>query len=62
MHLMEAKTKESEGREKHVPVIEIGDGKVKVSVGSVPHPMEDAHFIEAVQILQNGLVIRKTLH
>ena len=36
---------EDEGREKHVPVIE---GK-KVKVGSVPHPMEDGHYIEWIE-------------
>ena len=32
--------------EKHVPVIAQVDGGYKVTVGSVPHPMEEAHLIE----------------
>jgi superoxide reductase len=44
MNLMDAKTEE-EGNEKHKPVIE---GR-KVKVGSVPHPMEKAHFIEWIE-------------
>ena len=32
--------------EKHVPVIEINDNKVTVTVGSVLHPMLDVHYIE----------------
>lgn len=36
--------------EKHVPVCEVKDGKVFVTVGSVPHPMLPAHYIEWVAI------------
>ena len=36
---------EDEGEEKHVPVIE---GK-RVKVGSVAHPMEDGHYIEWIE-------------
>jgi len=32
--------------EKHVPVVEVKDGKVTVSVGSVTHPMLPEHFIQ----------------
>ncbi|HPQ66609.1 MAG TPA: desulfoferrodoxin, partial [bacterium] len=37
-------------REKHVPVIERTDDGVVVTVGSVPHPMEDKHYIEWIEI------------
>ncbi|MCK4857200.1 MAG: desulfoferrodoxin FeS4 iron-binding domain-containing protein, partial [candidate division Zixibacteria bacterium] len=30
--------------EKHVPVIEKVDGGIKVTIGSVPHPMEEKHY------------------
>ncbi len=33
-------------KEKHVPIIEINDLLVKVSVGSVVHPMQEDHFIK----------------
>ena len=36
--------------EKHVPVYEVKDGKVFVTVGSVAHPMLEEHFIEWVAI------------
>jgi len=36
--------------EKHVPVIEKIDGGVKVTVGSVPHPMDEDHYIEWIQL------------
>jgi superoxide reductase len=36
--------------EKHVPVIEKTEKGVIVKVGSVAHPMEDAHYIEWIEI------------
>ena len=57
MNLMEAKELE-EGNEKHKPVVE---GK-KVIVGSVPHPMEEAHYIEWIEATsENGEVVKKFL-
>ena len=36
--------------EKHVPVFEVKDDKVYVTIGSVNHPMEEAHYIEWVAL------------
>ena len=36
--------------EKHVPVYEVNDGKVVVTVGSVAHPMLEEHYIEWVAL------------
>lgn len=36
--------------EKHVPVFEVRDNKVFVTVGSVEHPMLDEHFIEWIAV------------
>ncbi len=36
--------------EKHVPVVTEEDGQIVVRVGSAPHPMLDAHFIEWIFI------------
>lgn len=36
--------------EKHIPVVSVEDGKVKVDIGSVPHPMIDEHFIQWVYL------------
>lgn len=47
--------------EKHVPVIEIGNGTVTVKVGSVTHPMEDAHYIEWIELIADGEVYCKYL-
>jgi superoxide reductase len=40
-------------REKHVPVISKGDGKIKVAVGAVLHPMLQEHHIEWIAV-DNG--------
>lgn len=36
--------------EKHVPVYEIEDGKVQVTIGEVEHPMLPEHYIEWIAI------------
>ena len=41
--------------EKHVPVIEVNGNIVTVKVGSVEHPMMDAHYIQWIAIeTKNG--------
>lgn len=61
MELMEEKTADS-STEKHVPVIEKIEGGYKVTVGSVPHPMADAHYIEWIELVVNGAVCRRHLN
>jgi len=41
-------------KEKHVPVIEKIDGGYKVKLGSVPHPMEEKHYIEWIELVAGG--------
>ena len=41
-------------KEKHVPAVEKGDGFIKVKVGDVPHPMEEKHYIEWVELIAGG--------
>jgi superoxide reductase len=48
-------------KEKHVPVVARVDGGYKVSVGSVPHPMEDKHSIQWIELEVGGVVQRKAL-
>ena len=36
--------------EKHVPSFEVKDGKVKVRIGSIDHPMIPEHYIEWVSL------------
>lgn len=48
--------------EKHVPMIEKIEGGFKVIVGSTLHPMEEAHFIEWIEITDDaGRVYRRHL-
>ena len=60
MQLMEEKTKDL-GLEKHVPIIEKTKKGIKVKVGSVPHPMEEKHYIEWIEISFNGKTCKKFL-
>lgn len=43
-------------QEKHVPVVVREGGKVKVSVGSVPHPMLPEHHIEWIALVSGDKV------
>ena len=62
MDLMEEKTEAQEGKEKHVPVVEeMGDDKHLIKVGSVPHPMEEGHYIQWIEVITPEKVIRKHL-
>ena len=61
MKLMTENTTDA-ATEKHVPVIEMGDGTITVKVGSVPHPMEDAHYIEWVELVADGKLYRQFLN
>ena len=48
-------------KEKHVPVIEKTTTGIKVTVGSVPHPMEDKHYIEWIELLTGDKALRQFL-
>ncbi len=48
-------------KEKHVPVIEQTEHGIKVRVGSVPHPMEEKHYIEWIEVLADGKACREFL-
>jgi len=61
MEKLVAKTAD-EGKEKHVPVIEEIEGGVKVKVVSVPHPMEDNHYIEWIEVIADGKAYRQFLN
>ncbi|MCK5306722.1 MAG: desulfoferrodoxin [Candidatus Omnitrophica bacterium] len=60
MEKLEAKT-EDEGGEKHVPVMEEGDGGIRVKIGSVEHPMEEKHYIKFIEVLTKDRVGRVEL-
>lgn len=47
--------------EKHVPVVEKVEGGIKVTVGSVAHPMTEEHYIEWIEVVIGGKACRKAL-
>ena len=61
MTLLDEQTADA-AKEKHVPVIEKTDGGNKVTVGSVPHPMVDAHYIVWIGIVADGKSYRQFLN
>jgi superoxide reductase len=48
-------------KEKHVPVVEKAEGGFKVKVGGVPHPMEEKHYIEWIELIADGKAYRQFL-
>jgi superoxide reductase len=60
MVLLVANTTDA-AQEKHVPVIEIKADSITVKIGSVPHPMQDEHFIEWIELMADGKVYRQNL-
>ncbi len=60
MTLLEEQTADA-STEKHVPVIEKIEGGYKVTVGSVPHPMEEKHHIEWIELVADGAAYRQFL-
>lgn len=60
MTLMEENTVDA-AKEKHVPVIEKGNGVITVKVGSVAHPMEEKHYIEWIELIADGKSYRQFL-
>ncbi len=49
MVLQQEKTADA-GKEKHVPVVEKTAKGIIVKIGSIPHPMEEKHYIEWVEV------------
>ena len=48
--------------EKHVPVIKKIEGGINVKVGSVPHPMQDDHYIEWIEVIVDDKSYRRFLN
>ncbi|MFA6322219.1 MAG: desulfoferrodoxin [Candidatus Buchananbacteria bacterium] len=59
--ILQVEKTEDVGKEKHVPVVEKTAAGVKVKIGSIPHPMEETHYIEWIQIVAGGVTQRKYL-
>jgi len=61
MDLLKENTTDA-AQEKHVPVIEKTAKGFLVKIGSVPHPMEEKHFIEWIELLADGKAYRTFLN
>jgi len=60
MILQQEKTDDA-GKEKHVPVIEKTAGGILVKLGSVPHPMEEEHYIQWIEVISGSDLFVKGL-
>jgi len=60
MKLMQENTVDA-AKEKHVPVIEKTANGVLVKIGAVPHPMEENHYIEWIEVIADGQAYRSFL-
>ncbi len=60
MKLMEENIVDA-AKEKHVPVIDKTADGIKITVGSVLHPMEEKHYIEWIQLIADGKSYRQFL-
>jgi superoxide reductase len=58
MELLKEKTNEI-GNEKHVPVVEIKEDKIIVTIGSILHHMENEHYIEWIEIITDDQKVYK---
>jgi superoxide reductase len=61
MQLMTENTVDA-AKEKHVPVIEKASDGVDVKVGDVPHPMEEKHYIQWIELIADGITHRQFLN
>lgn len=60
MKLLQENTTDG-AKEKHVPVVEKIEGGYRVTVGSVEHPMTDAHYIQWIELVTPTGVLRHNL-
>ena len=60
MKLREENTVDA-AQEKHVPVVKKTVDGIIVQVGSIPHPMEEKHYIEWIEIITDREIYRHFL-
>jgi len=47
------------GNEKHLPVVEKAEHGTVIKIGSIPHPMEEKHYIEWIEAFnKDGKVVK----
>jgi len=61
MKLMTENTVDA-AKEKHVPVIEKTADGITIKVGDVPHPMEQKHYIQWIELIADGVTHRRFLN
>lgn len=49
------------GKEKHVPVVEKSASSMTVKLGAVPHPMEEKHYFQWVEVISNDRLMAQGL-
>lgn len=59
--ILEEEHNEDKELEKHVPVIEENGNYINVKIGTVEHPMEEAHYIEWIELIVDDSVYRRYL-
>jgi superoxide reductase len=52
----------NESNEKHLPIVGADGNKVTVKVGSIAHPMMEAHYIQWIVIFYNNKIQRVKLN
>lgn len=58
MNLLVAGEDDTAATEKHVPIVTREDGKLRVDVGSVHHPMTPEHYIEfVILVTETGVFV-----
>jgi superoxide reductase len=60
MRISEENTADA-SKEKHTPAVARAGGEVTVTVGSVPHPMAEDHYIEWIELVQGESTTRRFL-
>ena len=60
MKLLKEQTEE-QGKEKHMPVVERIEKGVRVKVGSIPHSMEEKHYIEWIEVVSSDRIMSRFL-
>ncbi|MDD5143432.1 desulfoferrodoxin [Methanoregula sp.] len=51
---LQGEKKDDAGKEKHVPVIGKTANGIRVKLGEIPHPMEEKHFIQWIEVISGG--------
>ncbi len=60
MELQQENTMEA-SLEKHIPIIERTEKGIRIKVGAHPHPMEENHYIEWIEVFDGKRFFKKEL-